>query len=39
MYNYYIDEKKNKERENKNINIQNEKLERIKRKSNFIINN
>ena len=38
MYNYYIDEKKNKERENKNINIQNEKLERIKRKSNFIIN-
>jgi hypothetical protein len=39
MYNYYIDEKKNKERENKNINIQNEKLERIKRKSNFIIYN
>ena len=39
MYNYYIDEKKKKERENKNINIQKEKLERIKRKSNFIINN
>ena len=34
MYNYYIEEKKNKEREDENISKEHKKLEKIKRKSN-----
>ena len=36
MYNYYIDQIKNKEKENEEIKKINRKKEKIKRKSNFI---
>ena len=38
MYNYYLDEKKNKERENQDINKENLKLKKAKRKSNSFNN-
>ena len=36
MYNYYIDQIKNKEKENEEIKKVNRKKEKTKRKSNFI---
>ena len=40
MYNYYLDEKKNKDKEKKEENYINKKIETIKRKSNSLnINN
>ena len=38
MYNYYLDEKKNKEKENQDIIKENQELQKIKRKSNFFTN-
>ena len=36
MYNYYIDQIKNKEKENEEMKKVNRKKEKMKRKSNFI---
>ena len=36
MYNYYIDQIKNKEKECKEMKKDNQKIERKKRKSNYI---
>ena len=36
MYNYYIDQIKNKEKEYKEMKKENQKIERKKRKSNYI---
>ena len=38
MYNYYLDEKKNKERENQELIKENQKLQKVKRKSKYFYN-
>ena len=37
MYNYYIDKKINDDKENQEIKKQNKKIEKVKRKSNYLI--
>ena len=37
MYNYYIDKKINDYKENQEIKKQNKKIEKVKRKSNYLI--